>query len=98
MAKKLRDDYVIYLEDPNWKTSSMNYNANCLRDIDENIVTVFLKKSFTIQETSHKLPFKTCQELVEITVTFEDSLHILRNGRDEQDRHVSHGADDSEES
>ena len=54
-----------------------------LRDVDDNIVTVFLKKSFTIQETSYKMPLETRQELVEISVTFEDSLHILRNARNE---------------
>ena len=37
------NDNVIYLEDPNWKDSSMNY-AHVLRDVDDNVVTVFLKK------------------------------------------------------
>ena len=40
--------------------------ANALRDVDDNAVTVFSKKSVTIQEVSHKMPLKTCQELVEI--------------------------------
>ena len=42
---------VIYLEDSNWKNSSMNY-ADVSSDVDDNIVIVFLKKSFTIQESS----------------------------------------------
>ena len=55
----------------------MNY-AHVLRDVDDNVVTVFLKESVTIQETSYKLPLETCQELVEISVAFENSFHILR--------------------
>ena len=83
LAEKLRNnDNVIYLEDPDWKNSSMNY-ANVLRDVDDNIMTVFLKTSFTIQKTSFKMPLEACQKLVEISVTFDDSFHILKNGRDE---------------
>ena len=73
---------MLLLEDPNLKSSSMNY-AQVLRDADENVVTVFLKKSVTIQTTSYKMPLETGQRLVEISVASEDSFHILRNGRDE---------------
>ena len=40
--KLLNNDNVIYLEDPNGKNSSMNY-ALVLRDVDDNVVKVFLK-------------------------------------------------------
>ena len=44
LAETLRNnDNVIYLEDPNWRDSSMNY-AHVLRDVDDNVVTVFLKR------------------------------------------------------
>ena len=43
LAAELRNNNVIYLEDPNGKNSSMN-NAHVLRDVDDNLVTVFLKK------------------------------------------------------
>ena len=92
LDQKLRNKYNdIYLEDSNWKNSSMNY-ANALRDVDNNVVTVFLKKLVTIQETSCKMLLETNRQLVENSAAFEDSLKILRNGRD-----VSSGADDSEE-
>ena len=43
LAEKLcNNDNAIYLEDPNWKNSSINY-AHVLRDVDDNVVTVFLK-------------------------------------------------------
>ena len=78
LVEKLRNnDNVIYLEDPNWKNSSMK-NAHVLRDVDDNVVTVFLKKAVTIQGTSYKMPLEICQELVEISEAFENSLHILR--------------------
>ena len=81
LAEKLpNNDNFIYLEDPNWKNSSMSY-AHVLRDVNDNVVTVFLKKSVTIQKTSYKMFLETCQELVEISVAFEDSLHSLRNGK-----------------
>ena len=50
----------------------MNY-AYVLRDFDDNAVTLALKTSVTMQETSHKITFETCQELVEISMAFEDS-------------------------
>ena len=82
LAGKQRNNNFIYLNDSSWKISSMNY-ANVLRDVDDIVVTVFLKKSVAILETSYKVPLETCQELVGMSVAFEDSLHILRNGRDE---------------
>ena len=83
LAEKLPNNHnFIYLADPNWKNSSMSY-AHVLRDVDDNVVTVFLKKSVTIQETSYKMAFETCKELVEISVAFEDALHLLKNGGDE---------------
>ena len=79
LAEKLsNNDNFIYLEDPNWKNSSMSY-GRVLRDVDDNVVTVFLKNSVTTQETLYKMFLQTFQELVEISVAFEDSLHILRN-------------------
>ena len=54
-----------------------------LRDIDDNVVTVSLKTSVTIQETLYKMALETCQELAEISIAFEDYLHNLRNGKDE---------------
>ena len=96
MAEKLRDyDNAIHLEDPNRKNSSINY-AHILRDVDNNAMTVALEKTVNIQETLYKMPLETCQELVEISVAFEDFLHNLKNGRDEQDQDVS-DADHSEE-
>ena len=44
LAEKLHNNNnVIHLEDPNWKNSSKN-NAHVLRDVDDNVVTVFLTK------------------------------------------------------
>ena len=52
LAEKLRNnDNVIYLEDPNWEKFVNNY-AHVLRDADDNVMTVFLKKVVTIQEAS----------------------------------------------
>ena len=42
LAEKQRNnENVIYLEDPNWKNSSVNY-AHVSRDVDDNVVTVSL--------------------------------------------------------
>ena len=77
LAEKLRDNDDTYVLDQNWKNSSKKY-APVLRDVDDNVVIVFLKKkSVTIQETSYKMPLETCQELIEVSVAFENSLHIL---------------------
>ena len=43
LAGKQCNNNFICLDDSNWKISSMNY-ANVLRDVDDNAVTVFLKK------------------------------------------------------
>ena len=81
MAENLRDnDNVIEVEDLNWKNSSMNY-AHASRDVDDNVVTLLLKKSVTIEEAS--CPLKHEQELAEISVTFEGSIHNFRNRGDE---------------
>ena len=51
--KLLNNDNVTYLEDPNWKSSSKNCN-HVLRDVADIVVTVFLKITVTIQETSYQ--------------------------------------------
>ena len=51
LAEKLcNNDTVIYLEDPNWKNSSMSSYVHVLGDSDGNVVTAFVKKSVTVQE------------------------------------------------
>ena len=40
---------------PTWKNSSINY-AHVLGDVDDNVVTVFLKKSVTIHRNHKKCP------------------------------------------
>ena len=64
---------------PPRKNSFMNY-AHVLRGIDDNVVTVFLKKSVTYRTgtVSYEMPFETCQELVETSVAFENSLQIMK--------------------
>ena len=59
-----------------------------MRDFDENVVTVILKKNLSPYKMSHE----TCQELVEISVVFENSLRLYF------EMNVSGGADGSKES